>query len=102
MTDLFELKKDWPQDHKIAVISDTHSLLRPEVISLIEECEFVFHAGDIADRQTYDKIQVLSKGYYVKGNADKNVQVFLPEELEFELFGFRFYMIHNKRLCRKH
>lgn len=86
------------QEHKIAVISDTHSLLRPEVIGLIKECEIALHAGDIADKKTYDEIHRLSKSYFVKGNADKKLQDFLQDELEFELFGFHFYMVHNKKM----
>jgi predicted phosphodiesterase len=32
--------------HKIAVISDTHSLLRPEIKERLMECELILHAGD--------------------------------------------------------
>ena len=32
---------------KIAVLSDTHGLLRPEVIEIIKTCDVVFHSGDI-------------------------------------------------------
>ena len=33
---------------KIAIISDTHSLLRDEVMEKIRECEIILHGGDIA------------------------------------------------------
>ena len=32
---------------KIAVLSDTHGLLRPEVLEQIESCDALIHAGDI-------------------------------------------------------
>ena len=32
---------------RIAVISDTHWLLRPEVTEKMRECELILHAGDI-------------------------------------------------------
>jgi predicted phosphodiesterase len=31
--------------HKIAVISDTHSLLRSEIKERLTECELILHAG---------------------------------------------------------
>jgi predicted phosphodiesterase len=31
----------------ISVISDTHGLLRPEVVDALTECEYIIHAGDI-------------------------------------------------------
>ncbi len=32
---------------KIGIISDTHGLLRPEVIQALEGCEAILHGGDI-------------------------------------------------------
>lgn len=44
---------------RIAIVSDTHSLLRPEVAGIIRECDQVLHAGDIASRKTYEQIRNL-------------------------------------------
>ena len=35
---------------KIAVLSDTHGLLRPEVLEQIESCDALIHAGDIGSQ----------------------------------------------------
>ena len=43
--------------HRIAVISDTHNLLRPEVVDVIRTCDAVLHAGDISGPETLDKIR---------------------------------------------
>ena len=32
--------------HKIGVISDTHGLLRPEVVKILQDCEVILHGGD--------------------------------------------------------
>ena len=32
---------------KVAVISDTHGLLRPEVLDLIKDADMILHGGDI-------------------------------------------------------
>ncbi len=36
---------------KIAVLSDTHGLLRPEVLEQIESCDALIHAGDIGSQR---------------------------------------------------
>lgn len=84
-------------EHRIAIISDTHSLLRPEIKEILQSCEVILHSGDIASQKTIEEIKNITKTYFVKGNADKNIQEDIPEELEIELYGFRFYMIHNKK-----
>ena len=43
--------------HRIAVISDTHNLLRPEVASVLKTCEAVIHGGDISGPETLEKIR---------------------------------------------
>ena len=31
---------------KIGIISDTHGLLRPEVLEILKTCDCILHAGD--------------------------------------------------------
>lgn len=83
--------------HKIAVISDTHNLLRPEVLSFIEGCEMILHAGDISTQGILDSLQDIRKIYAVRGNNDRGLTVHLPLVRQFELYGFRFCMTHIKR-----
>lgn len=81
--------------YKIAIISDTHSLLRPEVEESISKCDYILHGGDIASEDTYERIKSLAPSYFVRGNADKDWAIRIPSELDIELAGYRFYMIHN-------
>jgi hypothetical protein len=53
------------------VISDTHSLLRPEITEKIKECELILHTSDIASEETAERIKSLGETYFVRGNADK-------------------------------
>ena len=41
---------------RIAIISDTHSLLRPEVEEILRSCDMILHGGDIASQEIYEKI----------------------------------------------
>lgn len=89
------------ESHPIAVISDTHGILRPEVVQHIEACEAVFHGGDMDNPEIFRRLQALRPVYAVAGNADADWAGGLPGELTAELYGFRFYMIHNRREIRR-
>jgi len=82
--------------HRIAIIADTHSLLRPEVKDILLTCEVILHAGDIAGVDTYEEISAITESYFVRGNADKDWAENVPRDLLIELYGFIIYMVHNK------
>lgn len=86
---------------RIAVLSDTHGLLRPEVKNIIGTCEAVLHAGDINSRKVIDEMEEAASAgvpfYIVRGNNDKEWARSLPLYQEFSLDGMNFYMVHNKR-----
>ena len=100
--------------HRIAVISDTHNMLRPEVAEIIKTCEVVLHGGDISGPETLDKIRNLfgpdavvnisaAEGgtpgvvYFVRGNNDRDWASDIPYILKMELFGRKFFMTHKKK-----
>ena len=100
--------------HRIAVISDTHNMLRPEVAEIIKTCEVVLHGGDISGPETLDKIRNLfgpdavvnisaAEGgtpgvvYVVRGNNDRDWASDIPYILKMELFGRKFFMTHKKK-----
>lgn len=93
------------ESHRIAVISDTHGILRPEVAQQIETCEAVLHGGDMDNPEIYSRLKSIRPTYAVAGNADadwaERLQGELPTELTVELFGFRIYMIHNRKQIRR-
>lgn len=41
---------------RIAVISDTHGLLRPEVIQIVTGCDAIIHGGDINNQKILDQL----------------------------------------------
>lgn len=83
--------------YRIGIISDTHGLLRPEVMEILQACDVIFHAGDIDRQDILEQLKTLKPLYVVRGNADREWAKSLPAELTVELFGHRFYMIHNKK-----
>lgn len=84
--------------HRIAVISDTHNLLRPEVVEIIKTCEVIVHAGDISTLDILDRLEELKPLYIVRGNNDRGDWASgLAQVLTFDLFGRSVCMTHIKR-----
>ena len=50
---------------RIAVISDTHGLLRPEVAEILKTCDAVVHGGDINSPEILEEIRRISPSLYV-------------------------------------
>ena len=86
---------------KIAIISDTHSLLRPEVADTLKECDLILHGGDIASQEIYEEIKALAPAHFVRGNADKEWAESIPADLDIEIMGYHFYMVHNIKHARR-
>lgn len=55
----------------IGVISDTHGLWRPELRAHFADCERIIHAGDLDDRQTLQRTNLLTNVTIVRGNCDR-------------------------------
>lgn len=82
---------------KIGIISDTHGLLRPEVIESLEGCEAILHGGDINRQEIVDRLEEIAPVYVVRGNNDKDWAEHIPMFLDIELAGIRIYMTHKKK-----
>lgn len=87
--------------HKIGIISDTHGLLREDVLRVLSDCEIILHGGDVNGREVIDKLNQVAPTYVVRGNNDKEWAKDLPESLLMEFYGLRFFMVHNKKRIPK-
>ena len=81
----------------IAVISDTHDLLRPEVLDRLRGCGCILHCGDISSRRILDQLEAIAPVRVVRGNNDKDWVEDIPCTLDFELGGLRICMAHRKK-----
>ncbi len=85
---------------RIAVLSDTHGLLRPQVFAILGNCDAVFHAGDVDSPDVLERMREgMKEGaplYVVRGNNDGAWAKDLPESVSVTVGGTRFYMVHDK------
>lgn len=77
---------------KVAIISDTHDVLRDEVVEELKKCDYIIHAGDITKQEILDNLQAITITYVVKGNNDK---LDLNEEEYFNIGNYKFYLVHK-------
>lgn len=82
---------------KVGIISDTHDLLRPEVIEALQGCDTILHGGDISSQRILDRLEQIAPVKVVRGNNDKDWAEHLPLFLDFELGGLHIYMTHKKK-----
>ena len=82
---------------KIGIISDTHGLLRPEVLEILKDCKYILHAGDVNKDEILDVLRSMGNLYVVRGNNDKDWAEGLAQTLTFSIEGVKFFMVHNKK-----
>ena len=81
----------------IGIISDTHGLLRSEVMEALNGCDVILHGGDINRQDIIDQLDAIAPVYVVRGNNDKDWAEHIPMFLDFELAGLHIYMTHKKK-----
>jgi putative phosphoesterase len=80
----------------IGVISDTHGLLRSEVLKIFEHAEYILHAGNIGGRKVLDDLQKIAPVRAVRGSADHNAWgLSLPETNSLEIDEVSIYLLHD-------
>ena len=82
---------------KIGVLSDTHDLLRSEVLDALRGCDAILHAGDISSRRILDRLREIAPVKAVRGNNDGEWADDLPLFLDISLGGLRICMAHKKK-----
>ena len=84
---------------RVAVISDTHGLLRRSVVREVQGCACILHAGDIIHESDLDELALYGSLYAVRGNNDvwMNGVKDLAGFLRFRIGGVSFYMTHDRR-----
>jgi putative phosphoesterase len=81
---------------KIGVISDTHGLLRPEVLAALAGVERILHLGDVCSASILDELRKIALVTAVRGNMDRNGPCGDLPETEVLLLGGRYvYMLHD-------
>jgi putative phosphoesterase len=81
---------------RIGILSDTHGLLRPEVLPLLAGSDHILHLGDVGDPEILGKLAKIAPVTAIRGNIDTHGPCAkLPETEVVTLAGLDFYLLHN-------
>jgi putative phosphoesterase len=81
---------------RIAVISDTHGLLRPEAIQGLQGADHILHAGDVGSPDILNALGHVAPVTAIRGNIDEGGPCrHLPPTELVELGGHHIYMLHD-------
>jgi putative phosphoesterase len=81
---------------RVGVISDTHGLLRSEVVDAMEGVDLIVHAGDIGRDMILDDLKSIAPVVAVRGNMDYDAWAYrLPASDTYQLCDHLIYVIHD-------
>jgi uncharacterized protein len=82
---------------RVGVLSDTHGLLRPRVLTLLAGSDRILHAGDVGGTEVLKKLREIAPVDVVRGNTDSGPEAEeLPLMASGDLDGLAFRMIHRR------
>lgn len=80
---------------KIGLMSDTHSFLDPQLFSVFEGCDEIWHAGDFGSQEVIKQLSGFKSLKGVYGNIDEpTIRHQFPLQLNWEVGSFRILMTH--------
>ncbi len=80
---------------KIGLLSDTHSFLHPRIFEFFADCDEIWHAGDIGNIETADKLEAFKTLRAVHGNIDGHeVRIAHPETQVFTCEKVKICILH--------
>ncbi len=80
---------------RIGLLSDTHSYLDERIFHYFEECDEVWHAGDIGNADVVDKLEEFRPLRAVYGNIDDHLmRRRFPEDNRFVCEGVDVWLTH--------
>lgn len=80
---------------KIGLLSDTHSHIDERVLKHLDNCDEIWHAGDIGSLEVTDTLAEIAPLRAVYGNIDgADIRAEFPRDLHFELKGQTIWITH--------
>ena len=80
---------------RIGLLSDTHGYLHPRVFEFFNECDEIWHAGDIGNAEVADQLASFKPFRAVYGNIDgEKLRVMFSETATFQVEKINVAMIH--------
>lgn len=94
---------------KVAILSDTHGFVWPQIIETVQQCDYAVHAGDIGGAFVLDQLVPKQQLLAVRGNNDQpctweqdehGVLETIEHAAELELPGGTLAVVHGDKAGR--
>jgi putative phosphoesterase len=80
----------------VGILSDTHGLMRPEVLDALSGSNVIIHAGDVGGPEILEKLRAIAPVFAVRGNIDTPAWADTLPNAQTVLVGLHnFYVLHN-------
>lgn len=92
-----DLKHKTGKGRRIGVVSDTHGLVRPELLEALSGVEMIVHAGDVGGAQVLEALRAQAPVVAVRGNMDGGPWARGLRQAELiEIDGSLLYVLHDE------
>jgi putative phosphoesterase len=81
---------------KLGIVSDTHGLLRPEVLPALKGVDQILHLGDVGKAEVLRGLEAIAPVTAIRGNVDRDGTCAKLPETEVVIFEEHYlYMLHD-------
>jgi hypothetical protein len=81
---------------KLGIVSDTHGLLRPEILPVLRGVDRILHLGDVGKASVIEELKKIAPVSAVRGNTDRDgACAQLPETDVVLAGGLYLYLLHD-------
>jgi uncharacterized protein len=81
----------------LALVSDTHGLLRDSVAEALQRFDLIVHTGDVGPRSLLQRLETIAPVVAVRGNVDNELAWLPPTEL-ISVNHLLIYVLHDLNL----
>jgi len=78
----------------VALVADTHNLLRPELLAGLAGVDRILHLGDVCTPEVLERLQAIAPVEAVRGNCDGSWAAAIPHTRAVDVYGKTAYMVH--------
>ncbi len=83
---------------KVGLVSDTHGLVRPELLDYLDGVDVILHSGDIGRPEVLDELGAIAPVHAIRGNIDRDDWADnYGETMLREFEGVSFYLVHSRK-----
>lgn len=80
----------------VGVVSDTHGLLRPRAVEILDDADLIIHAGDVGGPEVLEELMKIAPVFAVQGNMDSGAWALdLPDTELVEAGDSLLYVLHD-------